>query len=150
MTSYVYFLQCNQFIKIGRAIDPRSRISGIRTANPFQITVLGVMPGGEKEEKSLHAQFQYLRHNGEWFFATSELLAFINSNCEAKPTKATTNKLRSTARTRHGKKGFTVFLSDHAHSIIKNLASEEGATLIDLYEEGLNYVLHKRGRPTIA
>ncbi len=76
----VYFLRAGDFIKIGKATgSPKARIASMRTGCPFPITVLAYMPGGIKEEFSLHNRFSSIRAHGEWFHADAELVEFIES-----------------------------------------------------------------------
>lgn len=76
----VYFLRAGEFIKIGKATgDPLSRVSQLKTGCPFPIEVVATMPGGYREEGDLHNRFQHIRAHGEWFHATLELCAYIET-----------------------------------------------------------------------
>lgn len=75
--SGVYFARAGDAIKIGVSIDVRARVRGLSTSSPVPIELLAAMPGGVDEERALHRRFAYLRMNGEWFRAESELLDFI-------------------------------------------------------------------------
>jgi hypothetical protein len=74
----VYFLECQDFIKIGVASSLKHRISGFNTVSPYPLVVLAVVSGDMRTEKLLHRRFASARHKGEWFRKTPELLAFID------------------------------------------------------------------------
>lgn len=74
----VYFLRAGGFIKIGKTTGhPDARVAELRTGCPFPIEVIGFIPGGLEDERALHRRFQAIRAHGEWFHATTELLAYI-------------------------------------------------------------------------
>lgn len=79
--SYVYFIgEKNGPIKIGVAIDVKSRLSGIQTHNPNKLNVLGIIKGDVALERKLHKKFKKYNINREWFERSEELINFINSN----------------------------------------------------------------------
>lgn len=78
----VYFVRqgLDGLIKIGVAINVRTRVSSLQTANPTRLHYLGAVLGaGKAEETALHLRFAGLREHGEWFRPGAELLAFIVS-----------------------------------------------------------------------
>lgn len=79
--SYVYFIQCGNFIKIGCSANPEERVNQLRRGgkalrpsvwegNPF---LIGYVPGTKKDERGLHTDFKNLHDRGEWFRAAPEL-----------------------------------------------------------------------------
>ena len=52
--------------KIGTSIHP-GRIRDLQTASPVPLKLLGLMDGGLKEERQLHAEYSPYRIHGEWF-----------------------------------------------------------------------------------
>ncbi len=78
---YVYFVECQGWVKIGVAVEPKVRFSGQRSFNPFPLTVLKIIDGGFWEEENWHKKFNHLRGHGEWFKGEPELLhAIENAN----------------------------------------------------------------------
>jgi T5orf172 domain len=75
--SFVYFIECGDFIKIGGATSMRSRLSGLATGNPYQLKVLATITDDTHTESALHNRFAESFHRGEWFRKTLELMAFI-------------------------------------------------------------------------
>lgn len=71
-----YFIECQGFVKIGRTKNISRRMIVFATSNPFALKLLGTCSIGESQ---LHQQFSHLRHQGEWFHATDELLQYIES-----------------------------------------------------------------------
>lgn len=74
----IYFIRCGDYIKIGTADNPWSRLGTLQTANPSPLKMLAIRPGGGEYEAGLHEAFGEDNVNGEWFRATAELLAFID------------------------------------------------------------------------
>lgn len=76
---YTYFIQVedpNQHagpIKIGCARDVRARLSQLQTSSPYDLWLIGYVPGGEKLERELHKKYAHLHLRGEWFRATEDL-----------------------------------------------------------------------------
>lgn len=79
MSGFVYFIRCQDRIKIGFSKSPRKRMGKLATDAPFPCTLLGVADAEQYPEQELHAQFAHIRVHNEWFAATDELVAFINS-----------------------------------------------------------------------
>lgn len=79
--SFVYFIQSKDGgpIKIGCTTDVEKRRATLQTAHATELRVLATMRGGHRVEKSLHEGFtnDRVRHNGEWFRPSSNLLDFI-------------------------------------------------------------------------
>ena len=46
--------------------------------NALPMKLIGTVRGDRRLEKALHKRFDHLRVRGEWFWATPELLAFID------------------------------------------------------------------------
>ena len=78
----VYFIQSENFIKIGYAFNPKMRIITLQTSNPNKLIPLLVITGGYDKEKELHYKFNKFRVNGEWFKLSDEIFEFINENLE--------------------------------------------------------------------
>jgi hypothetical protein len=78
--SAVYFIQCGQGgpIKIGISDDLPRRLSKMQADCPFEMIVLGIMPGGVEEEMALHERFSAFRIRGEWFWPARELANYVS------------------------------------------------------------------------
>lgn len=65
----VYFARCEGFVKVGFTQTPAARIAILNTASPWPVTLLGVMIGGETDEKAVHFELRRagLHHRNEWF-----------------------------------------------------------------------------------
>lgn len=78
----VYFVQCGEFVKIGTAQHIANRVNSHQVSSPYPMTLLGsiVIPSlavRRRTEKEWHERWAAAHHRGEWFHATSELLAEI-------------------------------------------------------------------------
>jgi len=71
-------------IKIGYSKKPNKRLSGLQTANPHKLLLLGTVPGTEKDEEELHGKFAQFRLEGEWFKGEiiEEILTIITTRRE--------------------------------------------------------------------
>ncbi len=78
---YIYFLHSPEMskIKIGYSKYPASRIKDIRKVIPLHINSLRIMRGSMSHEKRLFKLWERYREQGEWFKASDELLAWIDS-----------------------------------------------------------------------
>ena len=68
--NYVYFFKCENFVKIGRSKNPFKRIENLKTANPFETTILFHFYSEVIKEDTLHLFFYDFGkyHRNEWFF----------------------------------------------------------------------------------
>lgn len=84
----IYFIQCFLGkIKIGHDGEGEDgdvwrRLAELQTGNPYPLTLLAVMPGGEKEERRLHGTFEKCRmkldgRKTEWFEPEPKLIDYI-------------------------------------------------------------------------
>jgi hypothetical protein len=82
---YVYFLQNEQYVKIGKAADIGQRLSELQTAHPQTLRLVGVMysPTPTTLEATIQKQFSALNIRGEWFLLTDGLRAWISLACHA-------------------------------------------------------------------
>lgn len=74
---YVYFITDGEKIKIGKAGNPRMRLSGLQTSHHKPLYFLAIMPGDESVERQLHRIFYAHRIRGEWFNDCEEIRRFI-------------------------------------------------------------------------
>lgn len=81
ISGFVYFLTAEAPgfpIKIGFTSKPgQMRSKGIQTGCPYRLVVLGMFPGGYRDENKLHRQFANQRLEGEWFSRSDDLMALI-------------------------------------------------------------------------
>lgn len=54
-------------VKIGRAIDPKTRMRDLQIGNPWPLTLLYTEPNAGHLEPMLHRHFASNRIGGEWF-----------------------------------------------------------------------------------
>ena len=73
----VYFIRHQGHIKIGKSVDPWTRLASLQTAHYEPLEMLAIMPGSEDLEHGLHRAFGKYMKRGEWFQENDELLAFI-------------------------------------------------------------------------
>ena len=70
--SGVYFIQCQEFVKIGLARDVQRRFVQLRQGIPFRCRLIGVVPAEPPQtlrevERDFHQRFKAYHHIGEWF-----------------------------------------------------------------------------------
>ena len=80
----IYFIQTydEKYIKIGYSrfySTTKQRFSQLQSGQPDKLKPLKIIHGSRKTEKYLHIMFLHLRKKGEWFYATKELLHFIDN-----------------------------------------------------------------------
>lgn len=78
----VYFIQCRDFIKIGKTINLRQRLIAHQLSTPFDLAIAGFVQCLSYEldemEGRFHRRFSDLHHRGEWFRLEGALESFIN------------------------------------------------------------------------
>lgn len=83
-SSWIYFVRCGEFVKIGRTANwPTERVGKLATATPYDVAVLGVMRcfrhKANAQEKEIHRMFIQDHHRREWFRLTPQILEFIET-----------------------------------------------------------------------
>ncbi len=63
----IYFIQCEQFVKVGFTSNMKNRYRNYITENPFPIRIIGTLKGGLAKEKEIHEQLRPWHHRAEWF-----------------------------------------------------------------------------------
>ena len=70
-TGWLYFVQCGEFVKIGKARDLSKRLSQLQVGNPAELRLLLALPGTSEwvtENEQMFHHHMRLRHvRGEWF-----------------------------------------------------------------------------------
>lgn len=74
----VYIVRCGNapVVKIGKAINIRSRIAEFQTANPEVLTLVREIEGYGEEERAFHRRYSQHRLRGEWFRFCETMLTF--------------------------------------------------------------------------
>jgi hypothetical protein len=75
--SYIYFIECAGFVKIGTSTRPQKRFVGIRVSNPFDCKLMGVLRGNADGEQKIHKFIESHHHRGEWYRLTDDLRGLI-------------------------------------------------------------------------
>lgn len=70
--SFVYFISDGEYIKIGKAKQPKQRLMELQTGNPKELKILWLIPCKNDKaayyvEQSLHGLYRSYRQCGEWF-----------------------------------------------------------------------------------
>jgi len=76
----IYFIGNNEQIKIGYSKKVKNRISSIKTACPFELTLSLIISGDKTKEKELHSKFNKDRVKGEWFTLSEDIRQYISEN----------------------------------------------------------------------
>lgn len=73
----VYLIRCNDRIKIGFTTHWTRRYRVLKTACPYPVAIIAVMPGNRIFEQFLHVAFDGLRRHGEWFDEKDDLATMV-------------------------------------------------------------------------
>jgi hypothetical protein len=70
--SVIYFVECGAYVKVGYTKEAllRTRMSGMISENPYDLTLIGTVDGGYRAEVKLHELMEEWRHKREWFHLT--------------------------------------------------------------------------------
>ena len=80
----IYFIRCNEFVKIGRGAMPEERMNTLQTGNPYKIELLGAFDGLDAEERRIHDAFVQFHHHGEWYYLSETIKIFVAKHCVRK------------------------------------------------------------------
>lgn len=102
-----------KYVKIGYSFTPDRRVANLQTSNPRPLKLLGTIPGGETEEKALHAKYIADNVLYEWFTVSPGLLAEFNvvpesEEVKKEATNVTERKARRSARKTAQREGLGV------------------------------------------
>ena len=125
--SYVYFIQQDEYIKIGYSTMPYRRLGALGK----RCVLLGAVRGGRSRERHLQKLFAASRDHGEWFRRTPDLLQFIA-------------RLRFPPR--DTKRQTKFFVPSGLHTAIKTCAAREGITIETLTEMAFEAYLKRKER----
>lgn len=75
----IYFVLCNQYVKIGTTDNMTNRIQSLQSSSPYKLEVLKIMDAPDEYEKQLHKEFAHLHIRGEWFLYEQPIQNFIKS-----------------------------------------------------------------------
>lgn len=78
---FTYFLQCNEFIKIGYSSNPIQRWKTFQTMLPYESRFVDLKYGKREIESNFHSLYQHWRAKGEWFRVEGPL-SFLIANLE--------------------------------------------------------------------
>jgi len=85
---YVIGETSSGIVKIGRSVDPESRLRTFQTGYPRKLSLLHVEPEAGHLEPRLHARFASLRTHGEWFdFGTASPVATVLNTLDSLRTR---------------------------------------------------------------
>lgn len=73
--AYIYVIQCQGFVKIGIADNPKKRLSELQVGCPFKLELVRAFASRDprRDEKSLHHSLGKHHERGEWFRLTDPL-----------------------------------------------------------------------------
>ena len=57
----------DKYIKIGKSVNVKTRLSGLQTSTPYELEVLFVIPAKPRYEALAHSKYKKHRIRGEWF-----------------------------------------------------------------------------------
>lgn len=79
---YVYFVKCNDVVKIGRTKNLKERMEVYSVKSPFETEILHQVETDNcvRLERHFHAIFMDKRTDGEWFRLTKQDIADIKSD----------------------------------------------------------------------
>jgi hypothetical protein len=80
----IYFMRCQEIIKIGWSRQPVVRHLRLRSIIPFDLELLGSIQGSCAAEKEIHKRLAPLRygHLQEWFTPSTALVEAIKELCD--------------------------------------------------------------------
>lgn len=87
-------------IKIGLSGNPGRRIKEFRTWSPFELEIVGAVPGSWADEQFIHECLADHHSHGEWFNPTPEVLSAITDVIQQGSVDALRGRLQPIANLR--------------------------------------------------
>jgi hypothetical protein len=83
---WIYFIRCNEFVKIGRCRAKGNRLTALQTGCPYKLTQIAMLASdnAKRDEATLHEMFKAYHERGEWFRLpedTIRLIALLARDC---------------------------------------------------------------------
>jgi hypothetical protein len=78
---FAYFIQIDDYCKVGYSDDPRTRFHSINSHTPHECYLLGFVPGGKPLETALHSFLDDRHHKCEWYRLDQQLQLAIAILC---------------------------------------------------------------------
>jgi hypothetical protein len=69
---YVYFIQSDEFIKIGATSNVNKRLETMQVGNPYKLNLITVVDFTKYSEEFFHGLFADKHYRGEWYKMTKE------------------------------------------------------------------------------
>ena len=76
-TSYVYFIQQNNKLKIGKSVNPKKRMKTFQTGSPYKLKLLGFFKGSYSAEDKVFEDLKEYHVRGEWYEYCDEVCDYI-------------------------------------------------------------------------
>lgn len=67
MSGFVYFIRCNDRVKIGYSAEPAKRVSELSTGAAYPLALVAAIAGDARQERLLHRVLSAQRVHREWF-----------------------------------------------------------------------------------
>jgi len=79
VTGFVYLIKCNEFVKIGVAVNAQLRIRDMQIGNPYELVLLKSYPSPVpyEDEENLHCILERYRVRGEWFKLPQDIVDML-------------------------------------------------------------------------
>ena len=139
----IYLIQSGDFVKIGKADDPLSRLRDLETSHHSQLVLVGCIDAGASEEKRLHRLYAKRRARGEWFRWCPELEAFAATLI---PYAADTSKRKHRSRRRNSRPAAMTFrFSPEIRETIIRRSEADGMAFVDVVEASVKLLARERG-----
>ena len=76
---FVYVILCVDFVKIGIAVKPESRLGNMQVGCPYELKMLAKYPSNNArhDERRLHKLLHSFHARGEWFKIPDSLIALM-------------------------------------------------------------------------
>jgi hypothetical protein len=83
-SGYLYFVEAIGLgkIRIGFSHEPEKLLAELFPSLPFELRLIGKIPGAEEEQKEIHSMLEDMHFKGEWFFATKKVRELIKTKID--------------------------------------------------------------------
>lgn len=76
--TFIYFIRCEEYVKVGFSASPRLRLTHLQYANPHKLALIKVTRGTEAGEDAIKALLEPYHTRYEWYRLTPEVRSAID------------------------------------------------------------------------
>lgn len=84
LVAEVYFIECNEYLKIGFTTNVEKRLLCLQPSNPHKLKLIGTIRATRVIERALHTRYDHLWVHSEWFKPDEDMIKEVKLMCSTR------------------------------------------------------------------